>query len=272
MVNCRFCKRSGHNITMCNSPLVNKTIENLQIELRNIDDHPHMLINLNHKPSEVLALFALSFGIKSSLPKSIHVEQIATIMMNRNRRSFQEMTNRIVLIRQRLATHPNNIGIDLERNSREIAMQIELVLQYFPNAYGSIERCIQAKMNQTTNLFRIAELRHAFHTGFQSAMRNIVEEEPQKRVWKINPIVVCCEYSSSTEEKECPICMNDFLKQDMVITGCNHMYCHDCMNHLIEKMTTFTKPPGCALCRSVIDSINVQKVDLYPEYAKYATV
>jgi len=186
------------------------------------------------------------------------MHQLFTIIQNENTRSFEEMETMIEGYEQNL---PQRIGIDFDRNAREIAMQIEFVMLYYPDInYNIIHDCIEQRVLRTNNLLRIQELRNALEMATRHLFINIAEDiqENEMRVWQIIPVIVL-ENEEEIEEKECPICMNEFQKKDMVFTGCNHYYCSSCMNELIEKTTTNSKPPGCALCRTVIDTLHVKQ-------------
>lgn len=273
MVQCRFCKQQGHNISSCKHESIQFLLENLKIEFRNIHNRRKLFQALNSKSDDILAMYAKSFGIKSSLPKSVHINQLFTILHNQNIASFEEMSLKIEELKRNLPAH---IGMDFNRNSREIAMQIEFVMHYYPDiSYAMIENCIEDRVRRTNNLSRIEELR----TGLQIAVihlftriaQDVYDQEPQTPVWKVNRIVdlskdVSDDVSENIgscqetcqEKKECPVCMNDFLKKNMVVTNCHHLYCAPCIDELIEKTTTNTKPPGCALCRTVIDTLTVK--------------
>jgi hypothetical protein len=265
MPRCRFCRTEGHSINRCDNVLAERIIENLTIELRNIHNRRLLLHTLKQKTAEVLALYAKEFGLKTSLPKSVHIQQLFMIVHTANIRSHEDISQRLQLFQQDL---PARIGIDFERNAREIAMQIVFVMHHYPDiTYTIIEDCFQRRIRNSTNPFRKTELIQAFQMGVSEFFANMDEHYAlaNTRVWKIQHTVHSCE---KEEEKECPICMNEFPEKNMIFTNCRHHYCHSCMVGLIEKTTTNSKPPGCALCRAVIDQVHVTS-ELSSSYDKY---
>jgi hypothetical protein len=265
MPRCRFCRTEGHSINHCDNVLAERVIENLNIELRNIHSRRTLLYILNQKTAEVLALYAKEFGIKTSLPKSVHIQQLFRIVHTENIRSYEDISTRLQLFQQNL---PTRIGIDFERNAREIAMQIVFIMYHYPDiTYTIIEDCVRRRIANSTNVFRRNELEQAFQMALAEFFANIAEHHALEntRVWKIQHTVHSCE---KEEEKECPICMNEFPEKNMIFTNCHHHYCHSCMVSLIEKTTTNNKPPWCALCRAVIDQVHVTS-ELSSSYDKY---
>jgi hypothetical protein len=245
--------------------LAERVIENLNIELRNIHSRRVLIHTLKQKTAEVLALYAKEFGLKTSLPKSVHIQQLFQIVHTENIRSYEEMLHRLQGFQQNL---PTRIGIDFERNAREIAMQIVFVMDHYPDiSYTIIAECVRRRVINSSNAFRKAELEQAYQMGVTEYFENSTERYAvaQTRVWKIQHTIHSCE---KEEEKECPICMNEFPEKNMIFTNCRHHYCNSCMVDLIEKTTTNSKPPGCALCRAVIDQVHVTSEfsSLYEKY------
>jgi hypothetical protein len=137
-------------------------------------------------------------------------------------------------------------------------MQIVFVMEFYPDiTYDIIQDCVRRRIENTQNLFRKEELEQAFLMAVNTVFAHIAEREAvdTTRVWKIQHTVHACE---KEEEKECPICMNEFAEKNMIFTNCHHHYCNSCMVNLIEKTTTHSKPPGCALCRAVIHTVHVK--------------
>lgn len=63
-------------------------------------------------------------------------------------------------------------------------------------------------------------------------------------------IVTFCLPVTDIEEKECPICLENIPRAEMVMTNCHHHVCFECMQQHLKALDESRNLPCCSLCRA----------------------
>jgi len=62
--------------------------------------------------------------------------------------------------------------------------------------------------------------------------------------------------------KECTICFDEFNSQDIIATGCDHIYCVTCIKDLSTSLKDKSEKPPCPMCRTDIVELKFGNIDI----------
>jgi len=169
------------------------------------------------------------------------------------------------IVEQNLQTHTiirfiENINNDLWRCYRpEFSQPFDVFLGniWMRSIFSMMEPVIAVMLTNNNVIFNVISRLTMPFLDFEA--ESVVE-------WKmdIHPIMLCTEQSHELEEKEeCPICLTDQKKFDILITNCNHSFCKDCVMKSISISKNARKPLSCALCRADVNALETKNVEEY---------
>lgn len=93
--------------------------------------------------------------------------------------------------------------------------------------------------------------------------------------WIIHPLLICLETEHELQEQVlCAICLDSHKKMDVLITNCQHEFCKKCMCDYLDSDYLNNGQrncmPTCAMCRTIITTLETKDVEHYDEiYQRY---
>ena len=103
----------------------------------------------------------------------------------------------------------------------------------------------------------------------QSSIQTMIQ--PPK--WVIHPLLICLETSNELQEDIfCAICLESHEKMNTLTTNCEHAFCKKCMCHYLDSdyLNEENRFPTCAMCRTIITTLETKDVELYDDlYERY---
>lgn len=242
---CSFCKVEGHIIRKCNSPMIEEAqalifaMVDLSIPLENDDlqrRYLFMAVNM-YKRQLTDALLIRYTEYKMSKPEERNANLLR--MVNREIEKF-------------------------------VALSQEEKQNYMQLLVAKIESSILVIRLLNTQMFRIEAAEHLCRKFpiLLPIFVDYLDEHYQNnhyvrrrfgkifRSWQIKPILCIAEDTNNhyNDDTECPICISNLSKYEIVKTNCGHIYCYPCMDIVFTNSEQLT-PPVCSLCRGHINSI-----------------
>jgi len=284
MRNCSFCNLPGHDIRTCNDNSIQQHIREVEHTIRQLNDENEIERYLKSRPLKVLRVICIPFGIIMTLKKKSYVDLLKkyymiyrniqftnNVTIESNETAIKEYTCNYIkhyltfIVEQNLETYTiirfiENINNDLWRCYRpEFSQPFDVFL-------GNIwMRSIFVMMDQVVTVMLTNN--HVIFNLISRLTEPFLDFEAESAVeWKmdIHPIMLCTEQSHELEEKEeCPICLTDQKKFDILITNCNHSFCKDCVIKSISISKNARKPLSCALCRADVKALETKNVEEY---------
>lgn len=91
--------------------------------------------------------------------------------------------------------------------------------------------------------------------------------------WIIHPLLICLETEYELQEPVlCAICLDSHKKIDVLTTNCEHEFCKKCMCDYLDSdyLNNQNRMPTCAMCRTIITTLETKDVEYYDEiYQRY---
>ena len=284
MRNCSFCNLPGHDIRTCNHVSIQENIQELEHTIRHLDDEIEIERYLKSRPLKLLRVICIPFGIAMTLKKKFYVDLLkkyyvvykniqttTDITVESSETDIREYTCLYIkhyltfIVDQNLPTYATlrfieNINNDLWRLYRlEFSQPFDIFLGniWMKSIFMLMDPVITVMLTNNHVIFNIIS---------RLTMPFLDFEAQPLPDWKmdIHPIMLCTEQSHELEEQqECPICLTDQKKFDILITNCNHSFCKDCVIKSISISKNARKPLSCALCRADIKALETKNVEEY---------
>ena len=282
MRNCSFCNLPGHDIRTCNHDSIQQHIQEVEHTISHLNGEADVEAYLNKRHLKLLRVLCAPFGVRMTMQKKFYVNLLtnyyvvyANIQINTSitiesgETDIKEYSCTYIkhyltfIVEQNLPTYAiirfiENINNDLWTCYRpEFSQRFDVFLGniWMKSIFMMMDPVITVMLTNNPIVFNvISRLTMAF-LDFES--------QPE---WKMNiqPIMLCTEQIDELEEKEeCPICLTDQKKFDILITNCNHSFCKDCVMKSISISKNARKPLSCALCRADVKAIETKNVEEY---------
>lgn len=242
---CSFCKEDGHTIRKCNSPLIEEAqllifaMIDLSIPFDNDDlqrRHLFMAVNM-YKPQLTEALLVRYTDYKVSKPEERNVNLFRMVNREIERFSMHSPEEKQTIMRQLVAKIETSLLVIQLLNAQKFRVEAaEHLCRKFPTLLPIF----------VDYLDEYYQNNHYVRRRFGKIFRS----------WQIKPIL-CIEGDTNndfSEDAECPICMSNLSKFEIVKTNCGHIYCYPCIDTVFTNSEQLT-PPVCSLCRGHIHSI-----------------
>jgi hypothetical protein len=263
---------------------IQENIQELEHMIRHLDDELEIERYLKSRHLKLLRVICIPFGIAMTLKKKFYVDLLkkyyivyrniqfnTNVSIDSSETDIKEYTCNYIkhyltfIVDQNLPTYATlrfieNINNDLWRLYRlEFSQPFDVFLGniWMKSIFMLMDPVIAVMLTNNHVIFNI----------ISSLTMPFLDFEAQPVVeWKmdIQPIMLCTEQSHELEEKEeCPICLTDQKKFDILITNCNHSFCKDCVIKSISISKNARKPLSCALCRADVKALETKNVEEY---------
>jgi hypothetical protein len=282
MRNCSFCNLPGHDIRTCTDVSIRQHIQEVEHTIRELNDETEIERYLKSRPLKVLRVICIPFGIIMTLKKKSYVDLLKKYYMIYRNIQF---TNNVTIESNETAIKEYSCNYIKHYLTFIVEQNLETytIIRFIENINNDLWRCYRPEFSQPFDVFLgniwmrsifvmmdqvIAVMLTNNHVIFNLISRLTMpfldfESEPE---WKmdIHPIMLCTEQSHELEEQEeCPICLTDQKKFDILITNCNHSFCKDCVMKSISISKNARKPLSCALCRADVKALETKNVEEY---------
>jgi len=233
---CSFCGHIGHDIRSCESPEI-ITIEQsfAQLYIDNLCESTYL--QLNETQTEELFVYKMT---SRYLLRYI----------------------RVVAVTTGLARASGFTKADYATIIYGLYRQVFFNIAFSNNGSES--------NTNTTNYIRnlIDEFNLAAATVNTNTNTNIINDLKSFR-FDISLILDTSSDTTSAIDCECGICLeHNIEKKNMVNLNCNHSFCGNCVVRVLE-MTSPSKIPCCAFCRTNIVNIQTSSNDNYTQLAEF---
>ena len=107
-----------------------------------------------------------------------------------------------------------------------------------------------------------------------SKLMNVFQEMPTSFApnWIVRPLLISETANELQKEMFCAICLDFHKKINSLITNCQHEFCKKCVCDYLdsEYLKNGNCVPTCAMCRTIITTLETKDVELYDElYERY---
>jgi hypothetical protein len=290
MRNCLFCKLPGHSIRYCTDVRIQENINEIETTISRLEGEDEIKNFLNTRRLTVLRVHCLRFGIKMSLTKIKYVKFLTNYYMRNNRTEFGTITpesteteikeyfcNYIkyyltVIIETELPT--NSIMRFIMDMNNDILQCYRIgfsqnILVFLGNIWMNIinilDPAITGRMLDKYEVFNLVNnLVLPYWQDIDTRMNMNVEHHQIEYKLDIRAIMLCSESFEELQcQEECPICLTDQKKFDIITTNCNHSFCKNCITKSISICKNARKPLSCALCRGNVSLLEIKNVEEY---------
>lgn len=233
MVNCSYCKQSGHNIKKCQSTQACHVVTTAAYTA----DRGFASFNrfLDECTKEDIRLLVVKCGGKLCMNDVIKRERITAFYFdnwnsfNPVRRFSTEEVNTYAQESLQLRTEYFAMRVTNPTMAEEIYVERLMVLSRLINSNQAIRA-------------RFLELRAAHEASFWSDVE----------VKKAQSIVLSqqsCSRGEANVVQCCNICYDDVKKSNMVTLNCSHEFCTTCIESTLKNVPN-RQSPSCAMCRA----------------------
>jgi len=246
---CSFCRNPGHFIRNCNDIRLqifeNNCINQFIFLNSNIELFTGWLLEYSLRDINLIRAYAAS---RCSLPLRANIDVIVNTITNRINLNINVVTrrNRIMYAQE---GPPAEAAADATpappQEPRSQQFQIELIGQLLlPN------------FNRSRNLEDL--LLGMMFAEMIGAMRDDITNN---RKFSIETKIVECQQS---EECDCNICYENYMKNTFVKLNCGHEFCKECMKQSLKNVRT--ERPQCAFCRAEIKNFELSSEEIREEF------
>ena len=277
-INCRFCKKRGHNIMQCDDPGIQSTIDRLEVALETFYVRDELVEHLTTYNDDEIAV--LSCRHNNQLSRIPREEQVDTLILIYTRRQKSGRIQASEYLNRIQRTYPD------EPLSIAIYMYFKTKIDRWINYENRDETFVYLAINMNCEVLhdKVAEIFvDDVKCGWEQARTYSYLLFERKRlnlpVWTINTILepICdsdTELVSDTEDENtigdkshtCPICLNDHeTNADFVKTNCQHQFCVGCMETYLDRSSKIQRPV-CPMCRTEISQMTLYMIDHLTNY------
>jgi len=284
MRNCSFCHSPGHDIRTCNDDSIQQHIQEVENTIMHLNDEAEIERYLNSRHLKILRVLCAPFAVRMTLYKKFYVNLLKNYYIVY--RNIQFTTNVTIEsseadIKEFSCNYIKHyLTFIVEQN-----LQTYSILRFIENINNDLWRCYRPEFSQPFDIFlgniwmksifmlmdpvitvMLTNNPIVFNVISRITMPFLDFEAESVVEWKmdIQPIMLCTEQSYELEEQEeCPICLTDQKKHDILITNCNHSFCKDCVVKSLDMSKNARKQLSCALCRSQVKSLETKNVEEY---------
>jgi len=282
MRNCSFCNLPGHDIRTCTDVSIRQHIQEVEHTVRELNDENEIERYLKSRRLKVLRVICIPFGLAMTRKKNFYVDLLKKYYMIYRNIQF---TNNVTIESNETAIKEYSCNYIKHYLTFIVEQNLETytIIRFIENINNDLWRCYRHEFSQPFDVFLgniwmrsifsmmdpvvtvMLTNNHVIFNVISRLTMPFLDFEPEPE-WKmdIHPIMLCTEQSHELEEKEeCPICLTDQKKFDILITNCNHSFCKDCVMKSISISKNARKPLSCALCRADVNALETKNVEEY---------
>lgn len=214
MVNCRYCKESGHNIRTCK----NEYIAVLLFKLR-------MKTYYSKQQNTSIILFEWLL--------SLQIIELKILLL----KSFKLFADTI----------DNRIAIIMEQQLS--CMDDTFWKESLPNDFVSV--CVVNNSLEKDLLICKIQILDAYSTKYldefsNSELFDLYIECRNKQEWNIR---ISIDNVKNDKSKDCGICLESISNNAIVTYNCKHEFCNECVRKYFDSCCKSRTQPICAFCR-----------------------
>jgi len=262
---CSFCKKTGHNISICNEKIEALIISGIFKFINSCETKEDLRDTLNRFILLKLKILVKHFKLScSSQRKDIIVDELMPLCIANQ---TTQWINNYEIIKEILEENP---GYSL---TEIIDMKVLELYRNLNNRYTLYRDFTISNWFVRLNYnHQSTTIRREITNGYIHAINYIIDffgmdEENPRYHWKIEPIIPRLYTESELcQIKQCPICYDDRAEINLMTTNCNHIFCNTCITtHLDTERNK--RHPHCPMCRSIITTMNVKSITLFDEFS-----
>ena len=279
---CAFCKNTGHTISKCTNPAIQKLADEL-VGMANycIAFHPNPTLLEGFVDSiscSQLNVIRRKIGLKCRDDKIAIIQKLYTdkVGVDDSRvvvKTALEQTGGLAIMQHKiLRCYIANILIGEDRIRDSNGCTIRYIAPCCPEEQAILVQAQNeartenhnfevrlARRNLERNRATVARLREQLAAANAAVINarevlRVLQTVDEPRRFTINTEF---KVDRVIEHTDCPICLEDDIPvENLVITGCNHAVCNGCLTILLTK--TLAKPivkPCCSMCRREVNKL-----------------
>jgi len=259
---CSFCKKPGHNITICNEKKDALIVTVLFRFINSCETKEELHDTLNGFTLIKLKLLVKHFKLTTTTQsKRRIVDQLMPLCIENQ---TTQWINNYEIIKEILEEHPGQSLTDIAY------MKVTEIIRNINNRDGIYDSFVisnwfdRLKFNHQS-----PTIRNQIYNGYVNAFTytNSRAYNNSNYQWKIEPIMTRLYTESELREiKQCPICYDDTPEINLMTTNCNHTFCNTCITtHLDTERNK--RRPHCPMCRTTMTTMNIKSIILFEEFS-----
>jgi hypothetical protein len=259
---CSFCKKPGHNITICNEKKDALIVTVLFRFINSCETKEELHDTLNGFTLIKLKLLVKHFKLTTTTQsKRRIVDQLMPLCIENQ---TTQWINNYEIIKEILEEHPGQSLTDIAY------MKVTEIIRNINNRDGIYDSFVisnwfdRLKFNHQS-----PTIRNQIYNGYVNAFTytNSRAYNNSNYQWKIEPIMTRLYTESELREiKQCPICYDDTPEINLMTTNCNHTFCNTCITTHLETERN-KRHPHCPMCRSTMTTMNIKSIILFEEFS-----
>jgi hypothetical protein len=262
---CSFCKKSGHNISVCTEKKEAVIISVLFKFINSCETKEQLHETLSRFILPKLKLLAKHFELKlSNHRKHIILDELIPLCIENQ---TTQWINNYEIIKDILEEHPGYSLIEI------VDMKVIEIVRNINNRNANA-RYLFTNSNWFDRLKfsqQSPTIRRQIYEGYINAFTYLnsvhLDEENSSHHWKIEPMMSQIYTKSELRQvKQCPICYDETHEIQFMTTNCNHTFCNTCMTTHLETERN-KRHPHCPMCRSIISTMNIKSITLFDEFS-----
>jgi len=262
---CSFCKKPGHNISVCNEKKEAVIISVLFKFINSCETKEHLRETLNRFILPKLKLLAKHFELKlSDHRKHIILDELIPLCIENQ---TTQWINNYEIIKDILEEHPGySLTEIVDMKVIEIVRNINSNNINAPRVFTSSTWFDRLRFNQQSPTIR-RQIYEGYINAFTYMNSVRLNQENSSHDWKIEPMMSQIYTESELRDtKQCPICYDETPEIQFMTTNCNHTFCNTCiMRHLDTERNK--RQPHCPMCRTTISTMTIQSIALFDDFS-----
>jgi hypothetical protein len=282
---CAFCKNTGHTISKCTSPAIQKLAdESVGVANYCIAFHPNSILleaYIDSMSGTQINVIRRKIGLKCRDDKSVILKKLYTdkVSIDDSRavaKTALEQTGALAIMQRKiLRSYIANILVGEERVYDSNGCTIRYIAPCCPEEQAILVQAQQevrieahnfevdrARRNLERNRATVTRLREQLAAANTAVINSrevlrvlrTLDEPAAIRRFTIKTDVKA---DRLIENTDCPICLEDIPLDNLVVTGCNHTVCNGCLTTILTKVQS-ARPlinPCCAMCRREVNKL-----------------
>lgn len=260
---CSFCKKPGHNISVCNEKKDALIVTVLFRFINSCETKQELRDTLIRFILIKLKILAKHFKLNvSNHRKHIIIDKLIPLCIENQ---TTQWINNYKVIEEILEEHP---GYSLTEIIDTKVIELYRNLNNRDSVYDNFTNSnwfIRLNFNQQSPTIR-RQITNGYIRAFDY-ITSIMNNENSGHHWKIEPIMTRLYTESELREvKQCPICYDETPEIHFMTTNCNHTFCNTCITTHLETERN-KRHPHCPMCRSTITTMNIKSITLFDEFS-----
>jgi hypothetical protein len=260
---CSFCKKPGHNISVCNEKKDALIVTILFRFINSCETKQELRDTLIRFILIKLKILAKHFKLNvSNHRKDIIIDKLIPLCIENQ---TTQWINNYKVIEEILQENP---GYSLTEIIHIKVIELYRNLNNRDSVYDNFTNSnwfIRLNFNQQSPTIR-NQITNGYIRAFDY-ITSIMNNENSGHHWKIEPIMTRLYTESELREvKQCPICYEETPEIHLMHTNCNHTFCNTCITTHLETERN-KRHPHCPMCRTTITTMNIKSITLFDEFS-----